>query len=75
MIVALTFLTLVNLLGASGTFLIYCITSVLSLIFVYFLVPETKGATLEQIEANLYAGMPTRDLGNHEPILESNIKH
>lgn len=63
MIVALTFLTLVNLLGASGTFLIYAMVSVLSLAFVYFLVPETKGVSLEQIETNLYKGLSTRNLG------------
>ena len=64
MIVALTFLTLVEFLGASGTFFIYFIISIFGLFFVYFIVPETKGVTLERIEANLYARLPPRKLGN-----------
>jgi MFS family permease len=50
LIVSLTFLTLVEKLGASSTFLLYAIASVASWLFAYF-VPETKGRTLERIEA------------------------
>src|ERR1043166_3875773 len=50
-IVSLTFLTLVEKLGASSTFLLYAVASVASWLFAYYLVPETKGRTLEQIEA------------------------
>ena len=50
-IVSLTFLTLVEKLGASSTFLVYALASVGSWLFAYYLVPETKGRTLEQIEA------------------------
>lgn len=53
MIVALTFLTLIQNLGPSGAFLAYAAMSVLALVFVYFLVPETKGRTLEQIEKEI----------------------
>jgi sugar porter (SP) family MFS transporter len=49
-IVSLTFLTLLVALGQSGTFFLYAGIGVLTLIFVYFLVPETKGKTLEDIE-------------------------
>ncbi len=63
MIVALTFLTLVEYLGTSATLMIYFICCILSLLFVYFLVPETKGVSLEQIEINLYAGKSARQLG------------
>jgi hypothetical protein len=35
-------------------------------LFVYLLVPETRGVTLEQIETNLYAGKSTRHLGDQD---------
>jgi len=62
MFVALTFLTLIQLLGASGTFFIYFIISVTGLSFIYFLVPETKHVTLEQIESHLQTGLSLRKL-------------
>jgi len=62
-IVTLTFLTLLENFGPSSTFFIYSMLSLLSLGFVYKYVPETKGVSLEQIEANLYAGKPARLLG------------
>ena len=62
-LVAITFLSLIEVLGPSGTFFIYFIVSIFSIIFVYFWVPETKGCTLEDIEANLYAGKSARQLG------------
>ena len=51
LIVSLTFLTLVEKLGASSTFLLYAFSSVASWLFAYYFVPEIKGRTLEQIEA------------------------
>src|SRR5437868_9497111 len=51
LIVSLTFLTLVEKLGDSSTFLLYAFASVASWLFAYYFVPETKGSTLEQIEA------------------------
>lgn len=63
MIVALTFLSLVKTLGPGGTFLLYCIISILGWLFVYFMVPETKGISLEHIEVNLRAGKKSRELG------------
>src|SRR5437660_76249 len=51
LIVSLTFLTLVEKLGASSTFLLYAFASVASWVFAYYFVPETRGRTLEQIEA------------------------
>ena len=50
LIVSLTFLTLVEKLGASSTFLLYAVASVASWLFAYYFVPETRGRTLEQIE-------------------------
>jgi sugar porter (SP) family MFS transporter len=56
-IVSLTFLLLINALGQTGTFWLYGAIGVVSLFFVYFLVPETKGRSLEQIEAD-FRGTP-----------------
>jgi len=50
LVVAITFLTIIELLGASGTFWLYGVIAVLSLLFVYYRVPETKGKSLEEIE-------------------------
>jgi SP family galactose:H+ symporter-like MFS transporter len=50
--VALTFLTLVGVLGHAGTFWLYGAIAIAAWIFFYLLVPETKGKTLEQIEAH-----------------------
>ncbi len=50
LVVALTFLDLVNVLGRSGVFLGYAILSVAALVFAWRLVPETKGRSLEEIE-------------------------
>src|SRR5207245_9394511 len=51
LVVSLTFLTLVQKLGASSTFLLYAFASVASWLFAYYLVPETKGHPLEELEA------------------------
>src|SRR6266536_1307364 len=64
LIVSLTFLTLVEKLGASSTFLLYAFASVASWLFAYCLVPETKGRTLEQIEAFWRARHGVRDADN-----------
>lgn len=50
LLVALTFLTLINYLGRPGTFWFYAAIGVVAWVFSYFLVPETKNKTLEQIE-------------------------
>ena len=50
LVVAITFLTIIELLGVSGTFWLYGLIAVFALIFVYFHVPETKGKSLEEIE-------------------------
>lgn len=49
--VSLTFLTLIQKLGTAGTFWMYAIICFLGLWFVIKLVPETKGKTLEEIQA------------------------
>ena len=49
-LVSLTFLTLIQILGASSTFWMYAALAIASWFFSYYLVPETKGRTLEEIE-------------------------
>jgi SP family galactose:H+ symporter-like MFS transporter len=51
-LVSLTFLTLVQVMGASDSFWLYGLLSVAAWIFCYMLVPETKGRTLEEIESS-----------------------
>lgn len=50
LLVSLTFLTLLEAMGASRTFWLYGVFAIGAWIFSYYLVPETKGRTLEQIE-------------------------
>jgi sugar porter (SP) family MFS transporter len=64
LLVTATFLKMVQWVGAGGTFCIYMAFGILSLFFVYYLVPETKGTSLEDIEENLFAGKPWRELGS-----------
>ncbi len=49
-LVSLTFLTLIQILGSSWTFWLYAALAIASWFFSYYLVPETKGRTLEEIE-------------------------
>jgi len=51
LLVTLTFLSLVNLFTAAGVFLLYAVISIGAFLFVWRGVPETKGKTLEEIEA------------------------
>ena len=53
LLVSLTTLSLVTWLGATHTFWLYAAISVMALAFVYFLVPETMGKSLERIEHEL----------------------
>jgi SP family arabinose:H+ symporter-like MFS transporter len=50
LVVTLTFLSLIRLLGVSGTFGIYAVLSAVTFLFIWKMVPETKGKTLEQIQ-------------------------
>ncbi|MEO9148342.1 MAG: sugar porter family MFS transporter [Burkholderiaceae bacterium] len=62
LLVAVTFLTLVEVLGHAGTFWLYGVIAVGAWVFFYLQVPETKGKTLEQIEAHWRSGKPARSL-------------
>jgi sugar porter (SP) family MFS transporter len=51
LIVALSFLTLTQVMGKPATFWLYGAVSIGAWVFAFFLVPETKGKSLEEIEA------------------------
>ncbi|MGW7253694.1 sugar porter family MFS transporter [Streptomyces sp. NPDC054834] len=54
-VIGLVFPSLVSGIGISNTFFLFVVAGLLSLIFVKFCVPETKGRTLETLEAELRA--------------------
>ncbi|GAB0119111.1 sugar porter family MFS transporter [Acidisoma sp. 7E03] len=62
-VVGLTFLSMLNNWGSGITFGVYALLNALFFVFTIFYVPETKGVTLEQIEANLMSGKPLRRIG------------
>jgi SP family galactose:H+ symporter-like MFS transporter len=62
LIVTLTFLTLVQAIGKPGAFWFYALLGVGAWIFVYLLIPETKGRTLEEIEEHWRAGKHPRQM-------------
>jgi SP family galactose:H+ symporter-like MFS transporter len=50
-LVSLTFLSLIKTVGDSFTFIIYGFFCIVTLLFVRFVVPETKGRELESISS------------------------
>lgn len=56
LLISLTTLSLVQALGAAGTFWMYAAINLVALVFVWRYVPETRGHSLEKIEASLKAG-------------------
>lgn len=62
-IVGMTFLTMVGGIGAGNTFLLYGALNVVFILVFLLFVPETKGVSLEKIEANLLSGLPLRRIG------------
>jgi SP family galactose:H+ symporter-like MFS transporter len=62
LIVALSFLSLTQFLGRAPTFWLYGVVSVGAWVFAFVLVPETKGRSLEDIEAHWRAGGHPRAL-------------
>jgi sugar porter (SP) family MFS transporter len=59
LIVSITFLSLVEALGPTWTFWLYGLLAIASWIFSYYLVPETKGRTLEEIERSWHSRSPS----------------
>lgn len=70
-LVSLTFPVLIETFGVVLVFGFYGLISVAALGFVLALVPETRGRSLELIEANLAAGRAVRDLGMPLPTRSS----
>lgn len=62
-VVSSTFLTLLNAMGPTKTFLLYALMCVVSFVFCYLKTPETSGITLEQIEDNIRKRLPLRAIG------------
>lgn len=50
LVVSFTFLLLIKYLGAAGTFALFGVMTLLAIVFSYYLVPETKDRSLEEIE-------------------------
>jgi MFS transporter, SP family, galactose:H+ symporter len=61
-LIAVTFLSFVNVLTEGGTFLLYAVVGVLAWIFAFRLVPETKGKTLEEIQQHWQADKHPREM-------------
>lgn len=52
LVISMTFLTLVEMVGLARTFWLYGLLAIAAFVFCYKLVPETKGRSLEEIEAS-----------------------
>lgn len=59
-VVVLSFLPMLETFGKAPTFLVFAVITLLSLFFIYFFVPETKGISLEKIENNWHNHVPPR---------------
>ncbi|XP_071386277.1 solute carrier family 2, facilitated glucose transporter member 10 [Centroberyx affinis] len=53
LLVTFSFLNVIDAIGLSGTFLLYGMTGVAAGVFFYFMLPETKGKSLEEIDKEL----------------------
>ena len=58
-----TFLTLLATFGQANTFWLFAILNAGFVLFILFLVPETRGVSLEAIEHKLLGGARLRDIG------------
>lgn len=63
-VIAALFPVILSKFGGTVAFMCFLVIAVIALVYFTRYVPETKNVSLEQIEANLYAGKKTRDLGD-----------
>ncbi|KAF3487048.1 hypothetical protein F2Q69_00052575 [Brassica cretica] len=72
-LVAMSFLSVSRAITVGGTFFVFSLVSALSVVFVYMLVPETSGKSLEQIELMFQGGMEMKgaevELGDAERLV------
>ena len=59
--VTLSFIPLINKISENNTFYLYGIIAIFCIFYIYFMVPETKGLSLETIEKNWIKGIKPRD--------------
>lgn len=73
-VVSLSFLSVARAITIPGTFFVFFVFSALSVVFVHVYVPETKGKTLEQIEAMFHSKQAwdesELELGDTEQLVE-----
>ncbi|XP_048878357.1 solute carrier family 2, facilitated glucose transporter member 10 [Brienomyrus brachyistius] len=53
LIVTFSFLSLIDIVGLSWTFLLYGTIGVVAVVFIYIMLPETKGKSLQEIDKEL----------------------
>lgn len=63
MIIGATFLSLLEGVGSAQTFWLYGFLNIVFIFCTIYFVPETKGVSLEKIEANLMEGKKLRNIG------------
>lgn len=63
MVVGATFLSLLSGFGNANTFWLYAGLNAVFIVVTFWLVPETKNVSLEQIERNLMSGKALRKIG------------
>ncbi|CAL5026305.1 unnamed protein product [Urochloa decumbens] len=77
-LVSMSFLSMARAISVAGMFFLFAAISTISVLFVYFCVPETKGKTLEQIEMMFESGDELRggeiELEDTQHLIPSNDK-
>ncbi|NDR54264.1 sugar porter family MFS transporter [Actinomyces sp. 565] len=53
---SLAFASVISAIGLSMSFLVFAVLNVIAFVFFFMFVPETKGRTLEQLEADVISG-------------------
>ena len=53
LVVAVSYLSIISWIGQTGTFVLYGVITVLSLVYVIVKVPETKGLSLKEVEEQI----------------------